>query len=69
MKRDLIYLTLIVAAIATAKVTAQTTPETPAEIRPQRIEAGFTKTVHILFPSPVTYIDICLLYTSDAADD
>ena len=58
MKRDLIYLTLIVAAIATAKVTAQTTPETPAEIRPQRIEAGFTKTVHILFPSPVTYIDI-----------
>ena len=58
MKRDLIYLTLIVAAIATAKVTAQTTPETPAEIRPQHIEAGFTKTVHILFPSPVTYIDI-----------
>lgn len=58
MKRDLIYLVLIVAAIAAAKVTAKTTPETPAEIRPQRIEAGFTKTVHILFPSPVTYIDI-----------
>ena len=58
MKRDLIYLFLIVAAIAAAKVTAQTTPETPAEIRPLRIEAGFTKTVHILFPSPVTYIDI-----------
>ena len=58
MKRDLIYLALIVAAIAAAKVTAQTTPETPAEIRPLRIEAGFTKTVHILFPSPVTYIDI-----------
>ena len=58
MKRDLIYLFLIVAAIAAAKVTAQTTQETPAEIRPQRIEAGFTKTVHILFPSPVTYIDI-----------
>ncbi|MBQ7894815.1 MAG: conjugative transposon protein TraN [Alistipes sp.] len=58
MKRDLIYLTLIVSAIAAAKVTAQTTPETPAEIRPLRIEAGFTKTVHILFPSPVTYIDI-----------
>ena len=58
MKRDLIYLTLIVAAIAAAKVTAQTTPETPTEIRPLRIEAGFTKTVHILFPSPVTYIDI-----------
>ena len=58
MKRDLIYLFLIVAAIAAAKVTAQTTPETPAKIRPQHIEAGFTKTVHILFPSPVTYIDI-----------
>ncbi len=58
MKRDLIYLTLIVAAIAAVKVTAQMTPETPAEIRPLRIEAGFTKTVHILFPSPVTYIDI-----------
>ena len=58
MKRDLIYLILIVAAITAVKVTAQTTPETPAEIRPLRIEAGFTKTVHILFPSPVTYIDI-----------
>ena len=57
MKRDLIYLILIVAAIAAVKVTAQMTPETPAEIRPLRIEAGFTKTVHILFPSPVTYID------------
>ena len=58
MKRDLIYLILIVAAIAAVKVTAQMTPETPAEICPQHIEAGFTKTVHILFPSPVTYIDI-----------
>ena len=58
MKRDLIYLALIVAAIAAVKVTARTAPETPVEIRPLRIEAGFTKTVHILFPSPVTYIDI-----------
>ena len=58
MKRDLIYLILIVAAIAAVKVTARTAPETPVEIRPLRIEAGFTKTVHILFPSPVTYIDI-----------
>ena len=58
MKRDLIYLALIVAAITAVKVTARTTQETPAEIRPLRIEAGFTKTVHILFPSPVTYIDI-----------
>ena len=58
MKRDLIYLILIVAAIAAVKVTARTAPETPVEIRPLRIEAGFTRTVHILFPSPVTYIDI-----------
>ena len=58
MKRDLIYLILIVAAIAAVKVTARTAPETPVEIRPLRIEAGFTKTVHSLFPSPVTYIDI-----------
>ena len=42
MKRDLIYLILIVAAIAAVKVTAQMTPETPAEIRPLRIEAGLT---------------------------
>ena len=58
MKRDLIYLTLIAALMAAAHVTAQTAPEAPAEIRPLRIEAGFSKTVHILFPSPVTYIDI-----------
>lgn len=38
---------------ATGNVEAQT-----HDIRPLRIEAGFTKTVHILFPSPVTYIDI-----------
>ena len=58
MKRDLIYLTLIVAAIATTRVMANPDEETPQEIRPLCIEAGFTKTVHILFPSPVTYIDI-----------
>ena len=58
MKRDLIYLTLIAALMAAAQVTAQTAPEAPAEIRPLRIETGFSKTVHILFPSPVTYIDI-----------
>ena len=58
MKRDLIYLALIVALMTAAQVTAQTAPEAPAEIRPLRIEAGFSKTVHILFPSPVTYIDI-----------
>ena len=58
MKRDLIYLTLIAALMTAAQVTAQTAPEAPAEIRPLRIEAGFSKTVHILFPSPETYIDI-----------
>ena len=58
MKRDLIYLTLIAALMTAAQVTAQTAPEAPAEIRPLRIEAGFSKTVHILFPSLVTYIDI-----------
>lgn len=58
MKKDLIYLTLIAALMTVAQVTAQTAPEAPAEIRPLRIEAGFSKTMHILFPSPVTYIDI-----------
>ena len=58
MKRDLIYLALIVVAITATQVMAKPTGEFPQEIRPQRIEAGFTKTVHILFPSPVTYIDI-----------
>lgn len=58
MKRDLIYLTLIAALMMAAQVTAQTAPEAPAEIQPLCIEAGFSKTVHILFPSPVTYIDI-----------
>lgn len=58
MKRDLIYLTLAVALIATAHVMAQANGNTLQDVRPVRIEAGFTKTVHILFPSPVTYIDI-----------
>lgn len=58
MKRDLIYLTLIFAAIAAVRVMAQPVGEASQEIRPVHIEAGFAKTVHILFPSPVTYIDI-----------
>ena len=58
MKRNLIYLTLIVAAIAAVRVMAQPVGEASQEIRPVRIKAGFAKTVHILFPSPVTYIDI-----------
>lgn len=58
MKRDLIYLTLVVALIVMAQGMAQAEGHVPQDIRPVRIEAGFTKTVHILFPSSVTYIDI-----------
>ena len=58
MKRDLIYLTLIVSSIWTAHAMAKAMPNGPQQIEPRKIEAGFTKTVHILFPSPVTYIDI-----------
>lgn len=49
---------LIVAVIASIPVLAEGTDETPQQIPPKRIEVGFTKTVHLLFPAPVTYIDI-----------
>ena len=59
MKRDLIYLTLLAALFATAKVMAQNDGATSRQgLTPRTIEVGFTKTVHILFPAPVTYIDI-----------
>lgn len=59
MKRDLIYLTLLSALFAAAKVMAQNDGATSRqELTPRLIEVGFTKTVHILFPAPVTYIDI-----------
>ena len=58
MKRDLIYLPPIVSAIWAAHATAKAMQDGPQQIEPRKIEAGFTKTVHILFPSPVTYIDI-----------
>lgn len=59
MKRDLIYLTLLAALFAAAKVMAQSDGTTSRqELAPRTIEVGFTKTVHILFPAPVTYIDI-----------
>ena len=58
MKRDFIYLTLIVSSIWAAHAMAKAMPDGPQQIEPRKIEAGFTKTVHILFPSPVTYIDI-----------
>ena len=54
MKRDLIYLPLIVSAIWAAHATAKAMQDGPQQIKPRKIEAGFTKTVHILFPSPVT---------------
>lgn len=59
MKRDLIYLTLLAALFAAAKVMAQNDGATSRQgLTPRTIEVGFTKTVHILFPAPVTYIDI-----------
>lgn len=59
MKRDIIYLTLLAALFAAAKVMAQNDgPTSQQGLMPRTIEVGFTKTVHILFPAPVTYIDI-----------
>lgn len=58
MKRNLIYLFLIVSSIWAAHAAAKAMQDGPQQIEPRKIEAGFTKTVHILFPSPVTYIDI-----------
>lgn len=50
---------LMIAVIFTATtVYAESKPESPQEVTPERIEVGFTKTVHLLFPAPVTYIDI-----------
>lgn len=59
MKRDLIYLTLLAVLFAAAKVMAQNNGATSRQgLTPRTIEVGFTKTLHILFPAPVTYIDI-----------
>lgn len=59
MKRDLIYLTLLAALFVAAKVMAQSDRTSSRQgLTPRTIEVGFTKTVHILFPAPVTYIDI-----------
>ena len=55
MKRDLIYLTLLAALFAAAKVMAQNDGATSRQgLTPRTIEVGFTKTVHILFPASVT---------------
>ena len=58
MKQNIIYMTLLTAACAASGIRAQARIAESQPIRPMRIEVGFTKTVHILFPSPVTYIDI-----------
>lgn len=59
MKRGLIYPTLLAALFAAAKVMAQNDgTSSRQELTPRTIEVGFTKTGHILFPAPVTYIDI-----------
>lgn len=59
MKQDLIYLTLLAVLFAAAKVMAQNNGATSRQgLTPRTIEVGFTKTLHILFPAPVTYIDI-----------
>lgn len=59
MKRDIIYLTLLAALFTAAKVMGQSDGATSLQgLTPRTIEVGFTKTVHILFPAPVTYIDI-----------
>ena len=57
MKRNIIYPMLIVVA-SMQTVVAKTESDEPQSIQPVRIEVGYTKTVHILFPSAVTYIDI-----------
>lgn len=49
---------LLAAVAVTQAAAAETQRGEPQPIRPIRIEVGYTKTVHILFPSPVTYIDI-----------
>lgn len=58
MKRNIIYLTLLVMLATMQTAAARNKQNEPQPIRPIPIEVGYTKTVHILFPSPVTYIDI-----------
>ncbi len=57
MKRAFI-LFLLAASAATTCPAARPDDKTPQQIGSIRIEAGFSKTVHILFPAAVTYIDI-----------
>lgn len=54
MKFKLLH-TVVLVMLTLAAAGADARPDATT---PMRLEAGFTKTVHILFPSPVTYIDI-----------
>ena len=58
MKRNIIYLTLLVMLATMQTAAARNKQNEQQPIHPIPIEVGYTKTVHILFPSPVTYIDI-----------
>ena len=58
MKRTLFYPALLTGLVIVQSAAAATERDTPQPIRPVRIEVGYTKTVHLLFPAPVTYIDI-----------
>lgn len=58
MKRNIIYLTLLVMLTTMQTAAARNKQNEQQPIHPIPIEVGYTKTVHILFPSPVTYIDI-----------
>lgn len=58
MNRNIIYPILLVMSASVQTAAARSKQDEPQPIRPIPIEVGYTKTVHILFPSPVTYIDI-----------
>ena len=58
MKRNIIYLTLPVMLAIMQTAAARNKQAEPQSIRSIPIEVGYTKTVHILFPSPAIYIDI-----------
>ena len=58
MKRNIIYPILQAALTVVQTTAAKSKQDEPQPIHPISIEVGYTKTVHILFPSPVTYIDI-----------
>ena len=58
MKKNIFCMTLLAATVTVSGIRAQARITEPQSIHPVRIEVGFSKTVHIIFPSGVTYIDI-----------